>query len=101
MTSEFVDASAEYRADLRTLCEHTHELFENRNKAFRETSILFDDGGDYAEKEVTTCAASISDMMYQFEKQVSTHYAEGTVYCCLLFVGCLFVCLFVVCCFVF
>jgi hypothetical protein len=75
-TSEFVEKSTEYRETLHQLCEHCYELFSNRNKAFKEASILFEDGGEYAEKEVNACIASINDIMYAFEKQISEHKSE-------------------------
>ena len=75
-TSEFQEASEDYCHVLNALVHHTHELFENRNRSFREASILFDDGGDYAEKEVNTCINSINEIMFTFERQVQTHHLE-------------------------
>ena len=37
---------------------------------------MFEDGGDYAEKEVNICIASIRDIMYTFEKQVNNHHRD-------------------------
>ena len=74
---EFIDQCQLYRKGLNQLCTNTSELFLSRNKAFKEASVLFEDGGDYAEKEVNICIASIRDIMYTFEKQVNNHHRDG------------------------
>ena len=72
-TAVFNEDSAVFRTRLHGLCNDTHELFTNRNRAFSEASVLFEDGGDYASKEVATCEASIADTMFQFEQQMQEH----------------------------
>lgn len=68
-TAEFSEASQTFRSRLHELCKSTHELFVHRNRAFSEASVLFEDGGEYAAKEVATCEDSIRSLMFDFENQ--------------------------------